>query len=262
MSEDYYRFKTNSSLDDDGFMTIPEAATSLPFIESADCGENEEIPWYWGMLGSYILTFEFGKYKMENFQGNTSGVGVWDYLNWYILEVDEEKGQALLLADKCVAKKCFCRDDDIPRDDVVSVWEKSELRDFLNNKFYEDAFNEDEKGFIVPRNKYEDKVFILNEECVREKFRYENIRDGEIHYIDDSTGETKVLHDLIDWWVETKGSEYGHMCVVAPNGHIDTCGREMSSDIVGVRPAIWVNLRKLVEYGCKKGAVFAKLIED
>ena len=44
-------------------------------------------------------------------------------------------------------------------------------------------------------------------------------------------------------------------------GDIDTFGREISSNI-GVRPAIWVNLRRLVEYGCKKGMVFAKLIEE
>ena len=49
---------------------------------------------------------------------------------------------------------------------------------------------------------YKDKVFILNDKEVREKLRYENIREGDIHYVDDSSGEIKVLHEQLDWWVD------------------------------------------------------------
>ena len=53
------------------------------------------------------------------------------------------------------------------------------------------------------------------------------------------------------------------MCVVSADGCMDTYGREVDADETGIRPAMWIDLRELIECKkCKKGIVFAKLIEE
>ena len=254
---DEREFKGKSSLDDDGFMKVPDFVSSLPFMEN----NEEEEPWYKDMIGSEVFTFRFGHYKMQTPQWE-SGPFVWNELNWFLIDIDESKGQALLLADKCVALDFFYGKGEMSPNDGLSAWEKSDVREFLNGKFYEEAFNEDEKKLIISRNKYNDRIFLLNIEEIKEKFRYEDLRCGEIYYVDDISGRMEVWLEPVSWWVDTEGEEVDHMCVMTADGRIDTYGRELDADETGIRPAMWVDLRRLVEYRkCKKGAVFAKLIE-
>ncbi len=244
---------------DDGFMKVSDMITDFPY---KDAEEKEETPWYKDMLGNYIFNFKFGHYKMQNVQ-REAGPFVWNELNWFLLDLDVKKGEALFLADKCVALDYFYGKGEVLGNEGISVWEKSDVREFLNNRFYEEAFNEEEKELILTRNKYNDKVFILNREEIEEKFGYEDLRPGEVYYADDISGRIEVWLEPVSWWVDTEGEQDGYMCVVSENGDIDTSGREMDADETGIRPALWIDLRKLIEYRkYKKGMVFAKLIEE
>ena len=179
------------------------------------------------------------------------------------MDIDETKGQALLLAESCVAQDFFYGEGSLSGDDGKSAWEKSEVRAFLNGKFFEEAFDEEEKKLIASRNKYKDKIFILNKNEIEKKFRYEDLRKGKIYYADDISGRTEVWIEPTSWWINTEGEEDDHMCVMAANGCIDTYGREIDADETGIRPAMWVDLVELIKYEkCKKGIVFANLLED
>ena len=256
--DDKYSINNNSGLDEDGFMKIPELITELPFLENKD---KEPTPWYKDMLGNYVLTFSFGHYKMQNVQWE-SGPFVWNELNWLLLDIDNSKGQVLLLAENCVAQDFFYGEGSLSIDDGKSAWEKSEVRAFLNGKFFEEAFDEETKKLIIPRNKYKDKIFILNKKEIEEKFKYEDLREGKIYYADDISGRTEVWLEPTSWWIDTEGEEDDHMCVMTADGHIDTYGREIDADETGIRPAMWVDLVELIKYEkCKNGTAFAKLIE-
>ena len=236
-----------SMSDKNQFMNIPEMlGESLPFLNNKENGFSENE----GGLdvykhGAFISCVKFGNYIMQT-AVMPSDLKVWVELEWYIIDIKDE--EALLIADKCIAWDFYCGDNTLFEPACSCSWEKSYVREYLNDKFYSEAFTEKEKELIISRNEYNDKIFLLDLDEIEKLFAFEDLRRGETYFADDFHGRIEVNLEPTWWWINTVGSEPNRMCVMSPSGEIYTDGRYTDADETGIRPAMWVNLKKLLEY--------------
>ena len=91
----------------------------------------------------------------------TMNIGSWPYeangtkkpIEWIVLEKNKEDGTAVLLSKYAIdAKPYNTMPENIADSDRNAKWEKSTLRNWLNNEFYNTAFNEQEKESIETAN--------------------------------------------------------------------------------------------------------------
>lgn len=106
---------------------------------------------------------EFGRYYQSNDKEK-------EPIKWLALEV--RKNWALLFSIKILDAHCF--------DPVETKWNKSEIKRFLNEEFYNIAFTEEEKSKIIDSNEVNSipsdvkaKVFLFAESEI-ESHRYDN----------------------------------------------------------------------------------------
>ena len=85
--------------------------------------------------GDYI---EVGRYQQTTEGGDQTPI------KWLILDIDTDNNRALILSRYGLERKRF--------DDDSHVWKDSEMCRWLNDNFYNVAFNETEKGKIIPVN--------------------------------------------------------------------------------------------------------------
>lgn len=111
-------------------------------------------------------TFEFGKFK-----GNP--------IKWIVLK--NRNGKLLVLSDKILCKKAY----------GGKKWDKSNIRIWLNNEFYNSSFSESEKNFIdlSERTNYDDIISFSIAE---------NTKDGTTVFNSDMTIITLIPKNVID----------------------------------------------------------------
>ncbi len=174
-------------------------------------------------------------------------------LMWDILE--EKDGKVLIVTHNIIDSKAFDTNNS-------NNYKKSSIRQWLNNDFYNNAFNELEKKILVSSiidnslestgyddNKYicentDDKVFLLS------------IKEVDT-YFDDAFSKKSIVTPYAEnknlcmdanmdanrngwWWVRSPGSDDSHSGHgVSWSGHIGDGDVEHRS---GVRPACWIKL--------------------
>lgn len=103
---------------------------------------------------------EFGRFP-QNWDGKLSPI------QWEVLDVDDTK--ILAISRDILAPVRMAVSDD------TTSWEETELRNWLNSIFYEYAFTEEEKEYIIPKvisNDLEDRVSLLNREEFSQYYGY------------------------------------------------------------------------------------------
>ena len=155
-------------------------------------------------------------------------------------------------------------------------WEKCTLRKWLNEDFYNAAFNDEEKTIItdyvtIPGDEglgtadITDKVFCLSRE---EAESYIGAPEGSagnrlcapvtshainsgVWYIDAEYYELfgfkarEFSEEMIgcgNWWLRSNGKDASRIMDVGASGIIRTTGHEAASDADGVRPAIYISI--------------------
>lgn len=193
---------------------------------------------------------EFGKYIQDD-----SEADVKENIQWYVLKV--ENNQALLLSKYILDGMCYKDDDSplIPSSDIVCKgWHDSDVRKWLNNTFYEEAFSKEEQSLIATTKvKYE----ILENQSEKIK-NSGNVKD-KVFLLD---AEELPAEIYIKTALPTEYSNYEMVSVPGPIGSapywIKNRYERRSSAIsqlgnkgmgyfdysYGVRPAIWVNLEE------------------
>ena len=177
-----------------------------------------------------LVSVGFGKYP-------TGRYGDKETIRWQI--IGQNKGSLLLLSDRLLSMEPY----DKVRPDF-QTWEESNLREWLNNDFYEKAFSLEEQARIVPARALattaegekqitSDKVFILNEEeirtllpnplckptaCSLQQFEY-NLPEAFRYWLRSDIKNRKAR--IVD--------EAGNFC-----------DKIYYTKSVGVRPAIWI----------------------
>jgi len=191
---------------------------------------------------------------------------------WRVLDVAGDK--ALVITENVVEKRAFHSINDVTN---KTTWENSDIRKYLNERFY-NQFDSAEQARIIEtkvvnpdnpwygKNQYDDtrdKIFLLSyEELVRyfgdsgnlknrKGFSEGYMGEGNPDGISDEYNEARIAYDSKGhnscWWLRSPGGSRDH----SDNDHITAgsvdhviwlCGDNITRKDNGVRPAMWVNL--------------------
>jgi len=197
-------------------------------------------------------------------------------LEWLTLAVDEENEKALLVTKDIIAHWVY---DSAVMEDVT--WETSDIREWLNGTFYNGAFSEEQKTYILeseivnsanPVTGTEsgadtvDRVFLLSYEEAQTYFPTDESRQAcynfsqeYMAYLAKMMADTPNLEmteqealDELDgynngtdwpdsWWLRTSGDGQQTVAGVESDGVITEYHNQVWA-AHGIRPAIWVNL--------------------
>lgn len=231
----------------------------------------------YGKMGDSYEDEIYEKYDSVNF-----GVQKKGFLNlekepieWIVIAKDYKK--VLLLSKYIVDCKPFDYVDianldklsEEKKNSYKSInWEKSSLRKWLNNDFYNDCFNSNERIRIIETYLYDtdtrDRVFCLSEKEYKEYFfndeYYDKLRgvQGLNAYFNGATKRNSVAmkydknkyipeNDTYEYWLRDEdiitkeyGIEFGTTKIVNYYGDVDFDVNY--NTFCGVRPAMWVAL--------------------
>ena len=194
-------------------------------------------------------------------------------IEWIVLEKDSVNSKALLLSKYILDFKPF--EDRYSLDEYNNIsdlsWENSSIRIFLNNVFYNKAFDNIEKAKILstyvvnaPNEKYGtssgsdtfDNVFLLSIDEVKKCFAIENTdvpikkaisgymeyavsgKEEDLNRSHDHNGMEKKYKSET-YWLRSAG-KWQKIADINYNGIFGISGIEAFKEH-GIRPAIWVN---------------------
>ena len=205
-----------------------------------------------------IETIVFGSYPQIDASKNP--------IEWIVLDVLSDK--ALLLSKHIL--------DCMPYNSQFEeiTWEQSSLRKWLNEDFYDIAFDDNNKKLIIKSNVKNDKeyfggvkggddtvdkVFLLSIEEVKKYFGDNNKLDkrlaaygtqfaknidfnGRKLYIPMDDNENEWYKNNSKYWLRTPGSHQTNVAGIFFDGHISEDIGSANDKTIGVRPAIWLKL--------------------
>ena len=193
-------------------------------------------------VGDIIM---FGRYEQDDISSNGKKT-----IKWIVLAKEDNR---ILIISKYALD---CRPYNNEWMDVA--WGSCTLRTWLNDFFYNDAFNPTEKARIRQTklkndggNDTEDRVFLLS---ISEAESYFNSNGARMCTPTDyakkrgapSTYEyTKGGRDIGYWWLRsprTQNTRFYKAANVRRDGSINYNGTRVDSNLLGVRPAMWINL--------------------
>lgn len=186
--------------------------------------------------GSQMQTVVFGKYKNQD-------------IDWYILTEDDQK--TFLLSVHAI--------DTRPFSESPACWDQSSLRAWLNDDFYREAFRAEEQEKILltksdngddlhygtrAGENTEDHVFLLSASEARKYLNREETVTTPTEYAAEQ-GAYMNENGNCAWWLRSPGIHDDGPAYYSSQGDIGTREHKGSENIIGVRPAIWVDLSAL-----------------
>ena len=209
------------------------------------------------------LTAQGGAYDQDGNLDNGA-----EPIEWIVIADAEDR--LLLLSDKVLDQKRFNEQYG------ETSWETSDLRKWLNEDFYNAAFNDEEKSIIedyvtVPGDvsagvtEVSDKVFLLSEAEAEAYIGAEEGTPGNrlcakvtdrsiasgVWYITEEyyslfgfkdKGFSDEMIGCGNWWLRSNGKDATRIMDVGASGIIRTTGHEAASQADGVRPAIYIRI--------------------
>ena len=172
-------------------------------------------------------------------------------LRWRVLAVKPKERQALLITEKLIDCRRYHKEF------KAITWAECNLQKWLNNEFLKEAFTEQERGKINltknknPDNKRyetnggentEDNVFLLSLDEAETYFRSDIDREAAGTDFAVKQGLCLLDNGMGWWWLRSPGSGGDFAACVIPDGRVFDFGYTVYLDIVGVRPALWLNL--------------------
>ena len=179
-----------------------------------------------------------GFYEQDNNRNNGD-----EEIEWVVL--DAADGKALIISKDILVKRKL---NPSAQD---TTWEKSSLRKWLNQTFYDAAFTPEIQKIIMETSvkaeknpSYDtpeggdttDKVFILS---LAEATRYFKFNESR------TCNTTTMTKGARSWWLRTPGQDARHMVsIVSSTGDIEEQGSRARDENVGVRPVMWISIDK------------------
>lgn len=218
----------------------------------------------------------YGSYTSLSYQDdkgyNTNTIYWFKYepIKWNALE--SKDGKALILADLILDSQDYNYTDGIKIIDGNTVYnnyyELSHIRQWLNDTFYETAFNELEKaiiettnvdnsvsstGIMSTHNPYtntNDKIFLLSYQEADKYFTDNTSRQAKPTDYAQAQGATTSTNSSYlgngYWWLRSPRDHYDYheyyACYVYYDGNIDYRNGRVNYTYHGVRPACWITL--------------------
>lgn len=192
--------------------------------------------------GDYVY---FGKFEQDNDPDNGE-----EPIEWRILTLDKSGKKALLLSRYALTARPYYNGDSYP------TWANSNIRGWLNGRFFRNAFTEQEQAAIVrtkqSNTSYEgieggmdtwDRVFLLSRGEAATYFTGSPDRLAEpTEYARANGVATADENGCCWWWLRTPGAYAYDAGTVYAIGSIDHTGANVKNGTIAVRPAIWVEL--------------------
>ena len=188
-------------------------------------------------------TIEFGNYPQDK-------DGTEKPIEWIVMK--NEGNQVLLLSKYVLDAKSYNEE----WEDVT--WETSDIRQWLNNKFYTAAFNKSEKAKIQTSliknednsehgtsggNDTEDKVFLLSEKEAETLFSNDDERIAKATEYAEKSGVYVNEEKAAYWWLRSPGDSGDDAAEVIYSGWVYRDGNYVDDSSGGVRPALHLNLQ-------------------
>ena len=187
---------------------------------------------------------------IDNIKYHKTEAGYFKYkpIKWRVLQ--SENGEAFLLSDVILDKQAYNENDE----DIT--WEESSLRAWLNKKFINRAFSDEEKENIniteivnqdnqdygtEGGNNTADKIFLLSLQEVAPKLDGKKYGFLDNKTVDCKTSSFSKMGDVY-WWLRSPGSHGDTAVIGFFNGWIYGNGLQVKTVYVGVRPALHLNL--------------------
>lgn len=186
-------------------------------------------------VGNTVL---FGRYNQDLFEGT-------DALEWIIVQKDGSK--ALLVSKKALEAAPF----------AGTKWSASVLRYWLNTTFMENAFSKNDKNFLIKQitttvyqdaegkesiDIAEDNVFVLSENEMNRFFTTDEQRCAmATDYLKTKGIYVNDANSMVHYWLRSVSPD-GKIKYVNGGGAINHDGRK-STEIIAVRPAVWVEFK-------------------
>lgn len=181
----------------------------------------------------------FGKYEQDNDTANGA-----EAIDWIVLDIQGD--YALVISQKVLDAKAFSADTS-----AGVTWADSSIRAWLCGDFMSTAFTEDERNRICTINQDDNKdtVFLLSVEDAEKYFESDSDRVAVATAYATSNGVYASLRYTEDkasfngacrWWLRTADSENALAQRVRNTGDILHVGIDVTSDDIGVRPAMWI----------------------
>ena len=205
-------------------------------------------------IGDYVT---FGRYEQDN--DSTNGV---EDIEWRVLD----KGTVNSNGKKCILVISKYALDCLPYSEEYEdiTWENCDLREWLNNDFYNGAFSKDEKNQIVlvnndnpdasffceswegkGGNDTSDNIFLLSFEQAENLFiDYDDRECSPTVYAMWNGTYTRSNHRCY-WWLRSPGYHQNDAMGVYYDGYLydgDLKSDYVSRADIGVRPALWIYL--------------------
>lgn len=176
--------------------------------------------------------YVFGHYEQDGDESNGP-----EPIEWVILT--EEDGKMFLVSRYILDYQAY----NIEYEDVT--WETCSLREWLNNVFYDTAFDDSEKSQILTvintnpdntgywategGNDTEDRVFLLSYD------------EAATYFADD---EARATGPCDWWWLRSPGRDHIHASIALFDGELMSPGHIVTFNYQdhGVRPAIWISI--------------------
>ncbi len=229
---------------------VPEE-TAVPEETPEQESEEEETlpPGDFKTVGSIVT---FGSYEQDNDLTNGK-----EPIEWIVLDVQD--GKSLLISKYALDSQKYNTDP------TLVTWETCSLRSWLNDSFLNEAFSGDEQ-LLIPEVTVEshrnpdvsnvnpgkptiDRVFLLSIQEAEQYFSSnEERRCAPTAYA--KTGLTYVNRNLGTclWWLRSPGSNWNSAAFAAgifDDGSLNTEGTYVNNNNNAVRPALWIDWRKL-----------------
>ena len=195
--------------------------------------------------------YEFGHYPKER-------DGKDEPLLWRVLDVDTEKGRALLITENLID----CRKYHEKLKGIT--WEECDLRKWMNGEFIDRAFDKEDLGKIAEMpimNPYNPKYGTKGCSATTDKVFALSTDEAEMYFRDDVDRRAAVTpyarrqgsycdndYKLSDgqpigwWWLRSPGIYSYSASFVSADGGVSRVGGFVNSFNVSVRPALWLNL--------------------
>lgn len=178
---------------------------------------------------------EFGKYQLSNDTSSDKKP-----IEWTVIAREENK--ILLLSKQVLAFSSYANAK-------RSTWDQSIIREWLNNTLINTAFNDQEQQAMAIRTVIaersgagkltHDKLFLLSQIEIEKYIPDSNSRfTSPKDYSADQSTESCV------WWLRSSANGSRYADVVNTQGEVDHAGVD-TKELIGVRPALWLNLNQL-----------------
>lgn len=187
---------------------------------------------------------EFGSYYINSDKKK-------DPIEWIIVDKNEEMKTELLLSKYAIERKKY--------NDVYTAmtWQKSDIRKWLNNDFYNEAFESVGSKFVLTSqldnhknpeyksadaNVTYDRVFLPSYEELKKYVKQEDLKCKATKHFK-SVGGYINEEDCVDWWTRTPGDADSHIMNVSASGEIVMRGDYVITDDFAIRPMIKVTYK-------------------